>query len=108
MFEISFVEKLLSSLSYTYYLNDIVDRLHGNITVVVLILCAMFVGTKQQFGQPIQCMLPAHLDRNSWTNYGQYYCFVQNTYRLAYNKTMPDARSRAEFHADNAVNYYQV
>lgn len=63
MFEIPFLEKLLSTLINTYYLNDIVDRLHGKITVVVLILCAMFVGAKQQFGQPIQCMLPAHLDR---------------------------------------------
>ncbi|VBB34320.1 unnamed protein product [Acanthocheilonema viteae] len=106
MFEIPLVGKLLSTSGYTY-LNDIIDRLHWNITVSVLILCALFVGTKQQFGQPIQCMLPTHLDRNSWSSYGQYYCFVKNTYRLTFNKALPNANSRAELRSNSDVNYYQ-
>uniref|UniRef100_A0A0R3RK83 Innexin n=1 Tax=Elaeophora elaphi TaxID=1147741 RepID=A0A0R3RK83_9BILA len=107
MFKIPFFGELLSRILHTCYLDDIVDRLHWNVTVIVLILCSLFVGAKQQFGQPIQCMLPAHFDQNSWSYYGQYYCFVQNTYRLTYNKTLPSACSRAKLHPDTDINYYQ-
>uniref|UniRef100_A0AAF5Q2G7 Innexin n=1 Tax=Wuchereria bancrofti TaxID=6293 RepID=A0AAF5Q2G7_WUCBA len=107
MFEISSFGKLLSTFSHSYHLNDTVDRLHWNITTVVLILCVLFIGAEQQFGQPIQCMLPTHLDRNSWTDYGQYYCFTQNTYRLTNNQTLPNASNRAELHLNANVNYYQ-
>nr|CDQ05623.1 BMA-INX-14, isoform c [Brugia malayi] len=105
MFEISLFGKLLSTFSHSYHLNNTVDRLHWNITTIVLILCVLFIGAEQQFGQPIQCMLPTHLDQNSWTDYGQYYCFTQNTYRLTDNQTLPSASNRAKLHLN--VNYYQ-
>uniref|UniRef100_A0A1I7VN16 Innexin n=1 Tax=Loa loa TaxID=7209 RepID=A0A1I7VN16_LOALO len=107
MFETPLLGKLFSTSSHIYHLGDIVDCLHWNVSVAVFILCALFVGAKQQFGQPIQCMLPTHLDKLPWIDYGQYYCFIQNTYRLTYNKTLPSASSGAENRSDAAVNYCQ-
>lgn len=45
-----------------------------------------------------------------WSSYGQYYCFVEGTYRLSYNKAIPSASVRADMKAakDINVNYYQV
>ncbi|MFH4975744.1 hypothetical protein AB6A40_002453 [Gnathostoma spinigerum] len=108
MLDIPLLGKFLSSVS-SNRLDDTVDRLHSIFTVTILVLCAMFVGTKQHFGQPIQCMLPAHLDRDSWTAYGQYYCFVESTYRLSYNRTVPNSDIRSKLRATPGVNlnYYQ-
>uniref|UniRef100_F1L4F5 Innexin n=1 Tax=Ascaris suum TaxID=6253 RepID=F1L4F5_ASCSU len=106
--EIPLLGKFLSSAT-SRHLDDIVDRLHFVGTVTVLVLCAMFVGAKQHFGQPIQCMLPAHLDRGSWTSYGQYFCFVESTYRLTYNKTLPSTEERISLKKSSGIelNYYQ-
>uniref|UniRef100_A0A915PKI7 Innexin n=1 Tax=Setaria digitata TaxID=48799 RepID=A0A915PKI7_9BILA len=98
----SLLQNSLSITNHINHLDDMVDRLHRNFTVFTLIFCAMLVGAKQQFGQPIQCMLPAHLHRPYWNNYGQYYCFVQSTYRLTYNKTLPNANSRTKLRASNS------
>lgn len=64
MFEIPLLGKFLSSTTDSnHHLGDVADQLHQKVTVTILILCTLFLGGKQQFGQPIQCMLPAHLDR---------------------------------------------
>uniref|UniRef100_A0A0N4UAK5 Innexin n=1 Tax=Dracunculus medinensis TaxID=318479 RepID=A0A0N4UAK5_DRAME len=107
MLDISIFTKLLPSIK-SNGLDDSVDRLHSFATVRFLIFCAIFIGGKQYFGEPLQCMLPAHLER--WSSYGQYYCFVEGTYRLSYNKAIPSASVRADMKAakDINVNYYQV
>ncbi|VDM38082.1 unnamed protein product [Toxocara canis] len=106
--EIPLLGKFLSAAT-SHRLDDIVDRLHFVATVTALVLCAMFVGAKQHFGQPIQCMLPAHLDRGSWSSYGQYFCFVESTYRLTYNRTVPTTEERISLKKSSGVelNYYQ-
>ncbi|VDM42777.1 unnamed protein product [Toxocara canis] len=115
--EIPLLNRFLS-LATSRRLDDFVDRLHFVRTVTLLVLCAMFVGMKQHFGQPIQCMLPAHLDRKlhdslalggSWTSYAQYFCFVENTYRLTYNRTVPGTQDRISIKQSSGieVNYYQ-
>ncbi|KHN79707.1 Innexin-3 [Toxocara canis] len=106
--EIPLLNRFLS-LATSRRLDDFVDRLHFVRTVTLLVLCAMFVGMKQHFGQPIQCMLPAHLDRGSWTSYAQYFCFVENTYRLTYNRTVPGTQDRISIKQSSGieVNYYQ-
>lgn len=44
----------------------------------------------------------------SWYDYGQYYCFIQNTYHLTYNKTLSNVSIGAEICSNVSVNYYQV
>ncbi|VDK26414.1 unnamed protein product [Anisakis simplex] len=107
--EIPFLKNFLSSAT-SKRLDDVVDRLHFVVTVTVLVLFAMFIGTKQHFGSPIQCMLPAHMDRGSWTAYGQYLCFVENTYRITFNRSLPSINERTSLKHTSGieVNYYQV
>lgn len=62
MLEIPLLGRFLDSTS-SNGLDDLVDRAHSEFTVWILVLFAMFVGGKQHFGQPIQCMLPGHMDR---------------------------------------------
>lgn len=108
MLEIPLLGKFLAFAS-SRRLDDLVDRLHFESTVWLLILFAMFIGGKQHFGQPIQCMMPTHMDRGAWTSYGQYYCFITNTYRLTYNKTIPNAAVRSQLREKEGVTlaYYQ-
>lgn len=40
--------------------DDYVDRINYVYTVTALLFLAVFVGSKQHFGTPIQCMTPAH------------------------------------------------
>ncbi|VDN08096.1 unnamed protein product [Thelazia callipaeda] len=88
-------------------LYDVVDLLHCSFTSFIIMIFALFVGTKQQFGQPIQCMLPAHLDRKSWNAYTQHFCLIEGTYRLTYNKTIPNVNDRMKPQTNARINYYQ-
>uniref|UniRef100_A0A0N5AEE3 Innexin n=1 Tax=Syphacia muris TaxID=451379 RepID=A0A0N5AEE3_9BILA len=108
MLEIPFLNRFLAS-TYSRRLDDFVDRLHFEFTVWVLVLFSMFVGGKQHFGEPIQCMVPAHMSQSSWISYAQYYCFITNTYRLTYKQTVPDANVRSVLRNADGVNlnYYQ-
>ncbi|KAK6725599.1 hypothetical protein RB195_004114 [Necator americanus] len=71
-------------------LEDHVDRLHYHMTVYILCLFALLVGTKQHFGNPIDCFISAETDKvRTWQAYILDYCFMQGTYRyeLGYNGT---------------------
>lgn len=46
--------------------------------------CLSFVG------QPIQCWFPAYY-RGWWMEYALDYCFVQNTYFVAFTEVKPDS-----------------
>ncbi|VDD91940.1 unnamed protein product [Enterobius vermicularis] len=119
MLEIPLLGRFLDSTS-SNGLDDLVDRAHSEFTVWILVLFAMFVGGKQHFGQPIQCMLPGHMDPSKnvsrkdslpgWSSYGQDYCFVTNTYRLPTNSTVPNAAVRSQLKKEEGVTltYYQL
>ena len=57
--------------------DDFIDRLHHSYTVIVLVVFAIIVSTKQYVGDPIQCWAPAYFSsnyidytnkvRNSWS-----------------------------------------
>lgn len=74
MLDISIFTKLLPSIK-SNGLDDSVDRLHSFATVRFLIFCAIFIGGKQYFGEPLQCMLPAHLERY-YFYFSYFYLFI--------------------------------
>uniref|UniRef100_A0A914X2A5 Innexin n=1 Tax=Plectus sambesii TaxID=2011161 RepID=A0A914X2A5_9BILA len=60
-------------------LDDAIDRLNYLITTFILACFAIIIGTKQHFGQPIQCMTPPEF-QSGWNEYVEDYCFIQNTF----------------------------
>jgi len=91
------------SILKTSLLDDSIDRLNYSITTGILLFFALLVASKQHFGSPIQCMVPAEFPAG-WDQYVNSYCFVQNTYMLPDDQLVPDdmnERGEAE------LGYYQ-
>jgi len=59
--------------------DEVIDKLNGFYTVVLLLLCSVLAGSKQYFGSPIQCWTPAQF-KPDWTRYAEGHCFVEGTY----------------------------
>lgn len=94
-------------------LDDYVDRMHCDVTVCILSIFALLVGSKQHFGNPIDCFISAEIDQvRSWQKYILGYCFTQGTYRYGFdfnNATRPKFYVRDQFDAKYiSVKYYQV
>ncbi|CAJ0595913.1 unnamed protein product [Cylicocyclus nassatus] len=71
-------------------LEDHVDRMHYYVTVYILCIFALLVGSKQHFGSPIDCFISAEVDKvRSWQAYILDYCFMQGTFRyeIGHNAT---------------------
>ncbi|CAD6184761.1 unnamed protein product [Caenorhabditis auriculariae] len=109
LLKIPLLEDVLNKTTHAkrHHLYDFVDRLHFYITVGALAFFSVFVGTKQHFGNPIDCILPAEHDGvDSWKGYILDFCFMYGTYRYNFS-----ARSNfPEFHGYNqysSVSYYQ-
>ena len=68
---------------------DFVDRLNHTYTVVVLIVFAVIVSTKQYVGDPIQCWTPAYFS-TSYIDYANKVCWVSNTYYNPFDQDVPD------------------
>ncbi|KAL6732125.1 hypothetical protein Aduo_002920 [Ancylostoma duodenale] len=99
-------------------LEDGIDRLHYYVTVYILCIFALLVGSKQHFGNPIDCFISAETDKvRTWQAYILDYCFMQGTYRyeLGYNATnkpgyamTPGLNGRDPHDTKHiAVKYYQ-
>ncbi|KAE9554401.1 hypothetical protein FO519_002393 [Halicephalobus sp. NKZ332] len=68
---------------------DFVDRLNYCYTTSALIVASVFISGWSFVGQPIQCWFPAYY-RGWWMEYALDYCFVQNTYFIAFTEVKPD------------------
>jgi len=49
--------------------DDYADRMHHRTTVALLVCFAVLVSTKQFVGNPINCWMPAHFDKDSHDEY---------------------------------------
>uniref|UniRef100_A0A0K0CUB0 Innexin n=1 Tax=Angiostrongylus cantonensis TaxID=6313 RepID=A0A0K0CUB0_ANGCA len=65
----------------TYPAEDFVDRLNFGVTVYLLGFFVLITGSKQHFGNPIQCMAPPE-SPESWVNYYHDYCYIQDKLRI--------------------------
>ncbi|CAD5231617.1 unnamed protein product [Bursaphelenchus xylophilus] len=81
-------------------LDDFVDRSHYLYTPSLLIFFALLIGSKQTFGDPITCMVPANFP-GSWAQYVHQYCFVTGTYHTR-NGTHLDSEL-----PQMTIDYYQ-
>uniref|UniRef100_A0A7E4UNG9 Innexin n=1 Tax=Panagrellus redivivus TaxID=6233 RepID=A0A7E4UNG9_PANRE len=68
---------------------DFVDRLNYCYTTTALIVSSAFISGWSFVGQPIQCWFPAYY-RGWWMEYALDYCYVQNTYFVAFTEVKPD------------------
>lgn len=98
----SFAFNLIKTFSHgTIDDDDSSDRLSYRITVTLLIISSILVGTKQLVGSPITCWIPAHFTGNH-EEYTNSYCWVRNTYYLSNEEYIPRP------HEDrNMITYYQ-
>lgn len=103
MYQIPLLNNNLLKIFYSKQTNNLFDHLYYNLTTTILLLFAIFTSTKQYVGKPIQCWLPMEF-KNSWEQYVEDYCFVQNTYYISSNETITyNGSSPQKFH----LNYYQ-
>ncbi|KAE9418019.1 hypothetical protein Angca_007409, partial [Angiostrongylus cantonensis] len=82
----------------TYPAEDFVDRLNFGVTVYLLGFFVLITGSKQHFGNPIQCMAPPE-SPESWVNYYHDYCYIQDKLRIfdmnVYKSIVYETRQRA-------------
>ena len=83
--------------------DDISDRILYRYTVNIMILLAIIVSTKQYVGEPIQCWVPAEFT-GSHEEYTNNFCWIRNTYYLAYDKNIPKEHEPEKRHV---IPYYQ-
>lgn len=96
---------------------DFVDRLNFGATVYLLAFFVLITGSKQHFGNPIQCMAPPE-SPDSWVHYYHDYCYIQDKLRIldmSVKKTIEyEARQRAggdptligKFSKDDSSKYW--
>uniref|UniRef100_A0A914HH86 Innexin n=1 Tax=Globodera rostochiensis TaxID=31243 RepID=A0A914HH86_GLORO len=76
------VQGLLSAISPLPD-GDLSDRLNYCYTTTFLVIGSAFISGWSFVGQPIQCWFPAYY-RGWWMEYALDYCYIQNTYFLAF------------------------
>lgn len=81
-----------------------VDRLNYVYTVMLFMFMAALTGTKQHFGNPIQCMAPSHFP-STWVDYSRDYCFVMNTYTVNKSAVVVKGEQTSVFKEE--IVYYQ-
>ncbi|KAK6728861.1 hypothetical protein RB195_006120 [Necator americanus] len=101
----------------TYPVEDFVDRLNFGATVYLLAFFVLITGSKQHFGNPIQCMAPPE-SPDSWVHYYHDYCYIQDKLRIFdmnVRKSIEyEARQRAgadytpigRFHKEDSSRYW--
>lgn len=105
MFTIPLIESWLKSLKSPTgdFGSDFVDVLNRYCTPALLLFLALFISTKQYFGSPIQCWMPAQF-KGGWEQYTEEYCFVQNTYYVPPNENIPPNH---DDRVEKEISYYQ-
>ena len=83
--------------------DDSSDRLSYRITVGILIVSSILIGTKQLVGDPITCWIPAHFTGNH-EHYTNSYCWVRNTYYLPWENHIPKEHEDDQRYM---ITYYQ-
>ncbi|KAL7080738.1 hypothetical protein ACQ4LE_000771 [Meloidogyne hapla] len=85
---------------------DMVDRANYMTTSFILATAAILVFTKEfgPFSEPIYCWSQAEWS-DDWLEYAHDYCFIESTYYVPSNKTMP-MRGARNNHNDR-ISYYQ-
>ncbi|XP_029655621.2 innexin unc-9-like [Octopus sinensis] len=91
--------------------DDMIDRLNHTYTRLILILFAVIVCTEQYAGSPINCWTPPQFkgiflinDIDNYAKYTQKICWIQNTYRIPMNKTIPETNN---YQGKLQLRYYQ-
>jgi len=82
--------------------DDYVDRLSRLYTVMVVVMFAVLVTTKQFVGSPINCWCPAQFT-DSHVDYANALCWVSNTYYLPMDRAIPGD----EYALGRKICYYQ-
>uniref|UniRef100_A0A0N4Z539 Innexin n=1 Tax=Parastrongyloides trichosuri TaxID=131310 RepID=A0A0N4Z539_PARTI len=103
MLSVPFLERVMRTWFRTTTYDDAVDRLNYFFTATILAFFGLMVSAKQYVGTPIQCWMPMEF-KGGWEEYAEDYCFIQNTFFIPFNKTIPndfDDRKEAE------IGYYQ-
>lgn len=83
--------------------DDSTDKLNHRYTVVMLLIFAAVVSTKQYVGDPITCWVPAHFSGN-WASYANSYCWIKSTYYLPFTEDVP---KEEEDDKREDITYYQ-
>ncbi|CAF1002177.1 unnamed protein product [Adineta ricciae] len=70
------------------YDDDFYDRLSRRYSVILLIIFAVLVSTKQYVGEPIACFCPAHFT-GTHVEYTNNICWISNTYFVSFDRLLP-------------------
>ncbi|PAA58479.1 hypothetical protein BOX15_Mlig011707g2 [Macrostomum lignano] len=89
--------------SHGVYAEDFADQLMSKYTSLGLMLTATVLAMRQYIFKPIQCWVPAEWPR-PWEEYAENYCWIQNTYNLAFREPgFPGLQAREEAE----ISYFQ-
>uniref|UniRef100_A0A7E4V9U9 Innexin n=1 Tax=Panagrellus redivivus TaxID=6233 RepID=A0A7E4V9U9_PANRE len=83
-------------------IDDVVDRLCYFFTTLMFVIFALMTGSKQLFGEPIECIMPPEFP-DSWVRYARQYCYVSSTYFVPFDKTWNDVERQNH----TVEGYYQ-
>ncbi|KAF8373534.1 inx-6 [Pristionchus pacificus] len=82
---------------------DFAERLNSRITVAILALCSVLLGSSHFWGDPITCWTPAQFTKQ-WSDFVNQYCYVHGTYFVPLDQELThDETERRK----NEINYYQ-
>jgi len=78
---------------------DFVDHLNCYYTTWLLAFMCILTSSKQYFGSPIQCMVPAHW-RSDWAQYAREFCFAASTFHV-------QVEQNSDADKQQHIGYYQ-
>uniref|UniRef100_A0A914DW71 Innexin n=1 Tax=Acrobeloides nanus TaxID=290746 RepID=A0A914DW71_9BILA len=93
----------IRSVSRPRFEEDYTDRLNYKVTSYLLLACAIAILAKEYGGEPIACWGRAEWP-GGWLQYAHDICFVENTYYIPLNETVPRQSAERE---RREINYYQ-
>ncbi|GMT24988.1 hypothetical protein PFISCL1PPCAC_16285 [Pristionchus fissidentatus] len=82
---------------------DFAERLNSRITVGILALCSVLLGSSHFWGDPITCWSPAQFNKQ-WSDFVNQYCYVHGTYFVRLDQELTHDK---EERTKNEINYYQ-
>uniref|UniRef100_A0A914IDM9 Uncharacterized protein n=1 Tax=Globodera rostochiensis TaxID=31243 RepID=A0A914IDM9_GLORO len=100
------LKKLDEQLSEKRADEDIVDRVNNSVTPSVLLSCAIIVFAKEYgpVSELMYCWSQAEFN-SEWMEYVHDFCFVESTYYVPFNNTVPVLGQRNK--GVDQLNYYQ-